>query len=324
MRFPHIIQLSHEAMTARPDCLTQRKMTTKQKRDIYAEVTASILAQLESGKIPWRKPWACGMPRNASTGKNYRGINSFLLSFGPYANPGWLTFRQAKDLGGNVRKGEKSTLVVFWKLWETTEKDGETKKKVPILRHYNVFNVEQCENLPAELYEIEGAQPWQDSDDTARQILAAYIDATDGPDLDHGGNRAVYSPQNDRVTLPHPETFTSRAGYYETAFHEAAHSTGHRARLNRPGITGPIQFGSQEYAKEELIAEMTAAFLCERCGIVQDDHENAAAYCQAWLRPLKNDPKMIIQAAAAAQKAADYITHETPSTQAADENAAAA
>lgn len=279
--------------------------------DIYQNVTDQIVAMLEQGVIPWRSPilgrQSAGLPKNLDSGKQYRGINSFLLAFTAWANgyesSYWLTFNQAKERKGTVRKGEKSSLVIFWKQYEVTDKETGELKEVPVLRYYRVFNVTQCEGVavpdaatftPIDFRPIEAAEA----------IVSAYADA---PAIEHGGTRAFYRPSTDVVRLPEPTRFASGEEFYSTLFHELAHSTGHSKRLDRGLDADPQPFGSPDYGKEELVAEMAAAFLCAHVGIEPATLQNQAAYVGGWLKQLRQDKKLVISAAGAGQKAADWI-----------------
>jgi antirestriction protein ArdC len=269
--------------------------------NIYDQVTERIIALLEKGTIPWRKPWTVqtGLPRNFISKKAYRGINTFLLHSMQYESPFWLTYRQALELGGHVRKGEKSCPVVFWKRLELEDKvTGETEK-IPMLRFYYVFNVAQCEglkNAPLPTVETPATKP--------EEIIEAMPQR---PEIKHGKALACYSPNADTVSMPDRARFDKDAGYFATLFHELVHSTGHPSRLNRLTLIESAGFGSDPYCKEELVAEMGAAFLCGLAGIGETILENTAAYIQNWLEQLKNDRKLIVQAAAQAQKATDFI-----------------
>ena len=277
---------------------------------VYELVTQRVVSLLESGVIPWRKPWITAeldgnnIPRNAVSKRRYRGINSFLLGLSPYADPRWLTFKQAKELGGFVKSGEKASPVVFWKWLEIEDEETGEKKDIPFLRYYSVFNVEQTEGCKvAELPKVE--KPCLASRlEAAENVVSGMPNA---PAIYHdGGSAAYYRPSNDTVHMPELEYFLSTEGYYSTLFHELGHSTGHETRLNRPGITELASFGSEKYSKEELVAEFTAAFLTNHCGIDNHIPQNAA-YIDSWLSALKKDVKMAVIAAAQAQKAADYI-----------------
>jgi antirestriction protein ArdC len=283
---------------------------TMRDSDVYGIITERILALLEQGTIPWQKPWATNgedcMPRNLTSRKPYRGVNVFLLHAMSYASPYWLTFRQAQELGGNVRKGEKACPVVFWKWLDLEGNEPDEKKRVPMLRYYSVFNVAQCEGIEASAPESKGRE--HSPIEAAERIVTTMPQK---PVLQHGGTRACYLPAFDRVDMPRPETFQSPEAYYDTLFHELTHSTGHETRLNRKGVAGSegewSAFGSTPYAKEELVAEMGGAFLCSHAGIVERTINNSAAYVAGWLERLRNDNRLVVQAAAQAQKAADYI-----------------
>lgn len=280
--------------------------------NIYDIVTNRIIELLEQQEIPWRKPWkSSGGPRNLITKKPYRGINSFLLNCSPYSSPYWLTFKQASDRGGHIRKGEKSTLVVFYKWINTVAEDsGESESidqqskltKIPMLRYYNCFNLEQTEGIDPPREE-ETSNPFTPIE-TAEQIIQ---NMQHRPDIQYGGDRACYSPHLDYIKLPPQESFHSPEEFYSTAFHELAHATGHASRLGRKGILETSYFGSHDYSQEELVAEFGASMLCGTAGIEQATIENSAAYIQNWLKVLKGDKRLAIIAAGQAQKACDYI-----------------
>lgn len=284
--------------------------------DIYAEVTRQVIAMLDQGVVPWRSPIlgqsSAGHPRNHHTGKPYRGINVFLLAFAAwtagYASSHWLTFNQAKQVGASVRKGEKSSLVVFWKQHETTDRETGEEVTIPVLRHYRVFNVEQCEGIEAPDKTTSETKTFEPIE-AAQAIVNGYAG---GPALLHGGNQAYYRPSDDTVQLPEPNRFVSSEEYYSTLFHELGHSTGHATRLDRKLDTDSKPFGTSEYAREELVAEMAAAFLCSDARIAPSVIENQAAYIQGWLGALQDDKRLVITAAGAAQRAADWIRGERP------------
>jgi antirestriction protein ArdC len=283
--------------------------------DLYQTVTDQIVAMLETGVVPWRSPILGrskpGHPRNLSSGKQYRGVNVFLLAFTAFAkgygSSYWLTFRQAKERGGAVKKGEKSSMVVFWKQYETTDRQTGDPTRVPVLRYYNVFNSEQIDGI-----EIPDAVKFEPLDfqpiEAAEQIAAGYAG---GPAVGHdGGQQAFYRPATDSVHMPDCTRFASVEEYYSTLFHELSHSTGHSSRLDRALDTDPMPFGSSDYGKEELVAEMSAAFLCSHAGIQPTLIENQAAYLGGWLTKIKADKKLVISAAGQAQRAADWIRNE--------------
>jgi antirestriction protein ArdC len=278
------------------------------RKDVYQIVTDRIIALLESGTVPWKKPWKGGeMPQNVVSRKPYRGVNVFLLNATWFTSPFWLSFRQVQSIGGSVRKGERAFLVVFWKMLDVEDSDRKQGAKehrhVPLLRYYKVFNVEQCENIkPSLLPDVETNQfkPLERCD----RLVAAMPKR---PDIVHNGGRAAYCPLRDTVTMPKTELFNSPEAYYNTLFHELTHSTGHASRLNRKEITDPIRFGSDPYSREELVAEVGAAFLSGHCRIEHRTIAESAAYIQGWLGRLRNDRKLIVHAAAQAQKAVDFI-----------------
>ena len=283
--------------------------------DLYQTVTDQIVAMLEAGVVPWRSPILgrskAGHPKNMNTGKRYRGVNVFLLAFTAYAkgygSSYWMTFNQAKERGGNVKKGEKSSMVVFWKQYETTDKQTREPIKVPVLRYYNVFNAEQVEGV-----EIPDAVKFEPLDfkpiESAEQIAAGFIG---GPGVAHdGGQQAFYRPSTDSVHMPEKIRFASVEEYYSTLLHELSHSTGHSSRLDRKLDTDPKPFGCADYGKEELVAEMSAAFLSSFAGIQPRVIDNQAAYLAGWLKQLKLDKKLVISAAGQAQRAADWIRGE--------------
>ncbi|TSK08817.1 MAG: DUF1738 domain-containing protein [Geobacter sp.] len=279
--------------------------------NVYDVVNQRIMELLERGTIPWRKTWNGGssMPMNLISKKEYRGVNVFLLGCQEFGSQWWLTFKQVQDRGGYVKKGSKSTPVVFWKWIDRKDGDepvGEGEQgdggKVPLLRFYNVFNLEQTEGIEAP--KTEEVSNTFTPIERAEQIVAGMPYR---PEINHGGNVAAYSPVLDYVKMPTPEAFLSSEEYYSTLFHELTHSTGHASRVGRKGILEPSYFGSHEYSKEELVAEMGAAFLCGHAGIEQRVLDNSAAYIQGWLKSLRNDRTFLIHAAAQAQKASDYI-----------------
>lgn len=272
-------------------------------RDLYQEVTDKIIASLEKGAAPWVRPWKNDrsggfMPHNAISGKGYRGINLMMLLSAPYPTPAWLTYKQAADHGGNVRKGEKGTLVVLWQFNKRTEKqaDGTDKvKTVPLLRSYTVFNIEQCDNVT--LPKRRNAAPVIGP--TELDALIAGI----GANITYGGDRACYMPSRDQIAMPNRGAFDNLDAYHATLLHELTHWTASPSRLVRD-LSG--RFGSQAYAAEELIAELGSAFLCAEFG-VQLEKLQHADYVANWLDVLKNDKRAIFTAAKHATAAADYL-----------------
>jgi antirestriction protein ArdC len=280
---------------------------------LYGEVTARILAQLETGTAPWVKPWSAtpgkNIPHNAATGNAYSGCNVILLwmAQGSFTSPRWLTYKQAQELGGNVRKGEKSpaTIVKVLRLEDkrATETDEQGRRVFTALKAYSVFNVDQCEGLPAEVLNPEPVKPRHEDerDATVDEFIAAS-----GCDFraDVGGDRAYYSPSQDFIAMPAFEAFRSATDYYGVAFHELGHWTGHKSRLDRDnGMKG--RFGDRAYAAEELVAELTAAFLCAEFNF--DGQLQHAEYIANWIELLRDDSRAFFTAASKAQAAAQFL-----------------
>lgn len=289
--------------------------TAAMSREIYQAVTDRILELLDRGVVPWRHPirggGSGGYPKNLESSREYRGINVFLLAvtgwLQGYGSPYWLTFRQAKARNGHVRKGEKGALVIFWKQHATQDKETGEDITVPVLRRCTVFNAEQCEGIkvPGAIEVEEDPEPF-----IPIEAAAAIVDGyAGGPRIEHGGHLAFYRPSEDLVRIAEPERFVDREGYYATLFHELVHSTGHSSRLDRGLDTDSAPFGSPDYSKEELVAEMGAAFLAAAAGIGQETVEQSAAYIQGWRKRLAGDEKLVVHAAGAGQKAADWITN---------------
>jgi antirestriction protein ArdC len=278
---------------------------------VYEIVTEKIIKQLESGVAPWRRPWTCQTPANLLTQKEYRGLNIFTLASQAFPSRFWLTYNQATKLGGRIRKGEKSSPVIFWNIGdeqETTAQDGAKEPPRPfLLRYYSVFNLSQAEgiDIPASLLQETRTN---DPIETCEQLVTNMPN----PPAFEQSDKAWYSPTNDVVGMPARGLFHSSEEYYATEFHELAHSTGHAKRLHRENFDNPVSFGSESYSKEELVAEMTAAMLCGIAGIEQRILENSAAYLKAWIERLKSDSRLLVSAASQAQKAADFIQGKAP------------
>ena len=272
--------------------------------DIYQTITDRMIAEMEQGIIPWKKPWmASGMAISHTTGKAYSLLNQMLLGrAGEY-----LTFKQVQAEGGWVRKGEKSKFVVFWRFIEKEDEETGEINQVPFLRYYNVFHVDQCEGIKAK-YQRELTET-ANADETAEGIITEYT-KREGVVIENAeGNQAYYQPALDRIVLPLMKQFKETAEYYSTAFHEMVHSTGHMKRLNR--LDAPAHFGSEDYSKEELIAEIGASALNHHCGLeTPSSFRNSAAYLQNWLSVLKNDKRFIVSAAGKAEKAVQLILGE--------------
>jgi len=269
---------------------------------VHEIITDRIIRLLESGTVPWRRPWIAGIPKNLVSGKRYRGINVLLLECAGYSSPYWLTYKQTIDKGGNVRKGEAGTPVVFWKQWEVKDtKDADGKaKRIPIMRYYRVFNSEQCENIAAP----EAPQNHFNPIEECEKVVS---DMATPPTIKHMGTKAYYSHTRDLIKIPRVELFSSPEDYYGVLFHELTHATGHSSRLDRKEVQGTTAYGTEDYSREELIAEMGAAFLCGHTRIINKTIDNNAIYIASWLKRLQNDKKLVITAASQAQKAADCI-----------------
>lgn len=273
--------------------------------DVYQMVTDRIIAMLEQGEIPWERPWT-GAGRWAikrASGKPYSLLNQMLLG-----NPGeYMSFNECKKLGGKVKKGAKAKIVVFWKILDKTEeKDGKiTIRQIPYLKYMNVFHIDDCEGIEPKHYEetLRDFNPI----DKAEQVITGYVSRR-GIKLEHvKQGRAYYSPEQDKVVLPIKEQFTSEAGYYGTAFHELAHSTGHHSRLNRIA-EGSFSFGDETYSKEELVAEIGSCTVMNMLGLeTESSFRNTSAYIQSWLKALRDDKRLIVSAASKAEKAAEMI-----------------
>lgn len=280
------------------------------KNDVYQAVTDRILEALAKGTVPWRKPWTGtdSMPVSLSTGKPYRGINVLLLGLAGYGDPRWGTYKAISTAGGQIRKGEKGTQIILWKpvrKWETNEETGEQAREgYLLLRQYTVFNAEQADGLPA----LDDDNVLVHPHEINERAEAVWDGFKYRPGLGHGGNRAFYNPARDAVTLPHEDQFEDSEEYYQTLFHELIHSTGHESRLKR---LEPATFGSDPYAKEELVAEIGASMLAGLCGMSTAGGDQSAAYIASWSKRFKEDPKLIVQAAAQSQKAADLILGTT-------------
>lgn len=290
---------------------TKKAAASAPRPDVYQIVTDRIVLALEGGIIPWRKPWNAvyGLPRNYATGKVYSGINLFLLHFSG-ALPFFMTFKQALALGGNVRKGAKGHQVVYYNISTRENKQTGKEEKMPFLKYYTVFSVEDVEGVEFNLPKVE------EREFTPSQVAEGIVAAWDGkPNIEHLHQRAYYSPSLDFVNMPKPAAFTTSEGYYQTLFHELTHSTGHKSRLDRSDLTDGEGKQSNSYAREELTAEMGASFLSAAAGIATEQtEENAVAYIQSWLERLKNDKQLVVKAASKAQAAARMIlgTPEEP------------
>lgn len=328
---------TNDRQRSRAETASKRKKNQKQSRktgarsrsNLYDDVTAKIIRELEAGRFPWAQPWAArgeaetiaaGLPKNAHTGRVYSGINILLL-WGAAIECGfseqvWLTFKQAKALGGSVMKGERGAMVVYADKFipkeeqERAAKEGGEASFVPFLKRYTVFNAAQCEGLPDDL--CASAQPLPDCESIPR--AEQLIKAT-GADFRIGGDKAFYVPSQDFIRIPPQPAFFEQINYYRTCFHELGHWTGHASRLKRE-FKG--RYGSHAYAREELVAELASAFVCASLSI--NPTVRHADYLGSWLEVLKEDNRAIFNAASLASKAADYILafeNPAPSTNAA-------
>jgi antirestriction protein ArdC len=285
-----------------------------EKLDVYSRVTNKIVADLERGNLTWLQPWQAGhqagpVSRPLRTGgKAYRGVNVLMLWAAAmergYSNPLWMTYKQAAELGGQVRKGEKGSLVVYADKFTkegTDDKGAAVEIEIPFMKGYTVFNAEQVDGLPGHFY---ATVPPLNTAINRLETVERFF-ANTKITIEHGGNRAFYSPTPDLVQMPEIQTFRDGESYYSTLSHECCHATRHEKRLNRD--LGLKRFGDAGYAMEELVAEIGAAFLCADLGITPETREDHAAYVQSWLTVLKNDKRAIFTAASHAQKAADYL-----------------
>lgn len=279
------------------------------KRDLYADVTARILAELESGAAPWIKPWSVtagrNTPQNAVTNRPYSGCNVVLLWMGAQANnwalPRFLTYKQATEAGGQVRKGEHGTKVIFVKQLRVKDKQTEEERSIPMMREYTVFNVAQCDGLPTHV--VNGRDvPKIRNHDARDQDADSFMVAT-GAAIVEGHGEACYRPGVDNISLPAFEAFKSADTFYGTAFHELGHWTGHKTRLDR--LDWKAKFGNGSYAAEELVAELCAAFLCAEFSF--DGELRHAGYIGHWIQLLKNDPRAFVSAASKASAAANFL-----------------
>ena len=292
---------------------TDQEQRSASRPGLYQEITDKIIRQIEAGTIPWVQPWAStaslSIPRNASTQRAYSGINIVLLWDALFSRQydvnQWLTFKQALALGGNVRKGERGTTVVYAdsfvpKMAGQNSTDAaieDSPRRVPFLKRFTVFNASQCENLPFE-YTVQAKPVSQRLPIDAAEAL---IQAS-GVRFERGGNHAYYHIGDDCIRVPDQTSFFEPINFYRTALHELTHWTGAKHRLNRDFSE---RFGDDAYAREELVAEMGSAFLCASLGIVPTVRH--ADYIGNWLQVLKNDSRAIVSAASHASKASDFL-----------------
>ncbi|MEQ9145585.1 MAG: zincin-like metallopeptidase domain-containing protein [Parvibaculaceae bacterium] len=302
------------ASASRKEGRRKSRATGAGKPSLYDEVTGRIIAELEQGRAPWVQPWGkpganagLGLPKNAFTGRSYSGVNILILWHhvvrAGFATQTWLTYRQAQEMGGHVMKGERGVTACHADTFipkaerERAERDGEEPGRVPFLKRFTLFNVEQCEGLPEEAY--AGAAPLPEAEIVQQAEL--LIEAT-GADFRVGGTKAFYVPSEDFIRVPPQPAFFEQINYYRTCFHELGHWTGHKDRLARDLSHS---FGSKPYAREELVAEMASAFVCASLSIAPTVRHTD--YIGSWLEVLKEDNRAIFRAASQASKAADFI-----------------
>lgn len=285
---------------------------SRKRRDPYQQVTDTILQRLEEGVVPWRCPWnrKVGKPTNFHTLQPYRGVNVLLLGCRGHASPFWLTFRQASDLGGHVRKGERGTPIVKYGQYERQHegsRNSSEKETVFFLKEYVAFNAVQIEGIDFSDRAVHSPPNESDRIQAAEKIIGSMPQP---PQINEGGSvRASYNRKTDAVKMPAFARFDGAESFYLTLFHELIHATGHHSRLNRKSLVESDGFGGKVYSEEELVAEMGAAFLGMEADLVQDDHEQSAAYIESWLEALSepDHKRWIVKAASQATKAADFI-----------------
>jgi len=290
------------------------------KFDIYEFINEQVVKHLEQGVLPWRKPWKVAIvegqqytiPHNYATKRPYTGVNAFLLALTPYQTPMFLTFNQVKELGGTVKAGAVSLPIVFWKPIQVKGEKGKDRADVRedrlVLRYYRVFNIEDT-TLPVEIKD-----PEQQAEPVVIDSCQRIVDQMPNrPRLvNNDPARCYYTPFMDVVNMVPAQNFKNVEDYYSVLFHELVHATGHSSRLNRAEITEIASFGSQTYSKEELTAELGAAYLCGVTGISAITINNSTAYISGWLNKLQGDKRFFFEAAQKAQKAANYIQHINP------------
>ena len=271
--------------------------------DLYQTITDRIIKELENGTVPWHKPWKCtGGAISRATGKPYSILNQLMLpQEGEY-----VTYRQAIEEGHPVRKGEKASMVFFFKFLETEDKETGETKTVPLLKYYSVFHISQCEGMKPRFATFHSdLQP----DKKAESIIDNYVKSSGVTLKRIQSDKAYYSPSTDTIVVPEISQYTDVAEFYSTVFHESVHSTGHHTRLNR--ITDVARYGSESYSKEELIAELGASYLVNTAGIeTASSFQNSAAYVNGWLSVLRDDKRFIISAASQAEKAVRLVLAE--------------
>jgi antirestriction protein ArdC len=284
-------------------------------KDIYESITARFIERLEQGTVPWQKPWLPAS--NVVSGRSYRGINALILSLAEADTPFWMTYKQATELGGCIRKGEKSMPVIYWKLLDKRDEKGEVilndkgePEQIPLVRWSCVFNLDQTTGIKQLPHKEPEAEREYGVSAAEKIVGNCGVPIVRAP----ADQIAAYDPSEDKIYMPGKGHFRSEAHYYHTVFHELTHATGHSSRLNREGVVQADRFGSERYAREELIAELGASFLMNDVGLLGEAHfENSAGYLKNWISRLKENPKLLVQASSAAQKAHDYLVGERTS-----------
>lgn len=276
------------------------------KQEILEKINGRILEALDQGSNPWEKTWRAirdyGQPHNLATGRNYSGSNLLFLGCQEAPCNSWITFKQAQDLGGKVRKGARGTHVVYWAFIEKEDEAGNNTK-FPLLKNYVVFNaLRDCDGLEEKVEAVKDRRPEPSNPEA---VLSLFIER-ESIKLIHGGDRAFYAPSLDSITMPHEVGFKSSAAYQATLAHESIHATGHKDRLDRFSGAGSHSFGSENYAFEELIAEVGACYLCAEVGI-EPDFNNSASYLAGWAKKVRENANWIVSAGGKAAKAVDYI-----------------
>jgi len=289
------------------------------KKSVYEIITEDMLKEIKSeNKLPWHMPWITNLPKNILSNKDYKGFNSMMLNYyvhkHGYSSPYFGTFKQISEKGGQIIKGQKGYNIIYFSFVERKNNLGEVIKTYPLLRYSKVFNLDQAKGEKLEEYKIKREETLQTkvSIEDKIDVIENHINECQKdnrlPFISYSGNKACYIPSVDTINLPKIKQFRSIEEYYSTLFHESIHATGHKDRLEREQVTNINFFGSHEYSKEELTAEMGACFLSSKFDIYSDKaYNNSKAYIKGWISVLENDPKMLIQASSKAQKAVDYL-----------------
>jgi antirestriction protein ArdC len=289
----------------------ETKKSSEKVRDVYQIVTNRILELLDKGEVPWRKTWTnTGMPKNLATGKEYKGVNVWLLTSLGYPMNYYLTYQQLKDMGGSVKEKEKSHTVVYWKWIETDKSDGTGKEVKPFLRYYRVYNVSQTEGIPAPKIPkvLKPKNPIEECEIIVKDMPKC-------PEIISRSEHPFYNPKDDFINMPPMQSFETSENYYETLFHELIHSTGHSSRLNRKEVMENYGYATHMYSIEELTAEMGSCILKSICGIRESVTPNNMSYIQGWISVLKKNRRFIIYASGQAQKAVEFILDSGETTE---------